>query len=48
MLFYQIKIYFLLIDLEDSKNFEGGSNVTVGFNYQQLNNEKELNFQLAR
>ena len=42
------KDIFSIDRLGNSKNFESGSNLTVGFNYQQLNNEKNLIFRLAK
>ena len=42
------KDIFSLDRLGSSSNFESGSNFTVGFDYQRLNNEKELNFSIGQ
>ena len=44
---YTIKI-FSLARLGSSGNIESGTSMTVGLNYERVNNDKELNFSIGQ
>ena len=43
-----LKNIFLCYRLNTNENFESGSNVTLGFDYEQDKNDKQLNFTIGQ
>ena len=45
---YIIKIFFSLDRLGSDDNIESGKSMTVGFDYERINNDKILNFSIGQ